>query len=64
MIFLFLSSALWYQYKTQGEEEWNSEGTNSNHKWRKTELSDLSPIRPTDEQFVIGTGLTVHPTLL
>ena len=26
------------------------EGTNANHKWRKTELSDFAPIRPTDEQ--------------
>ena len=28
------------------------------------QLSDLSLIRSTDEQFVIVTGLTVHPTLL
>ena len=47
--------------------EWrgqNSEGINSNHKWRKIGLSDLSPIRPTDEWFLKATALTVYPTML
>ena len=47
--------------------EWrgqNSEGINSNHKWRKIGLSDLSPIRPTDEWFLKATALTVYPIML
>ena len=63
MLFLFLPICCGINIKLRMKSI-ESEGTNSNHKWRKTELSDLSPIRPTDEQFVIGTGLTVHPTLL
>lgn len=48
-----------------GEEEQNSEGTNSTHKWRKIGLSDLPPFIPTAEQFLTATGLTdaSHPTL-
>ena len=44
IFFCFFHSLLWYKNKTQNEEKQNIGGTNSNHKWRKMELSKLSPI--------------------
>ena len=38
----------------------DSEGTHSSHKWRTIGLTDLSPIRSTDEQLLTATALSMH----
>ena len=62
VLFLFLPTSAMVSKENSEWRGCNSEGINSNHKWRKIGLSDLPPIRSTENNFLQSlTWLCIPP---
>ena len=59
-LFLFFPHLLWYQNKTQSEEDGILRQYFPVISGKKIGLIDLSPIRPTEEQLLPATALNMH----